>query len=111
MPNRRHMSAKASLAAGASRLAREMRLDDLIPGAPPAAQDLEITDLVFDDRLACPGSLFFCVPGFTRGGHDFAGGAVARGAVALVVERPLSLGVPEVLVNSVREAMAHAAAR
>ena len=26
-----------------------------------------------------PGSLFFCVPGFTRDGHDFAPDAVARG--------------------------------
>ena len=43
-----------------------------------------------------PGTLFFCVPGFTRDGHDFAPDAVARGAAALVVERPLGLGVPEV---------------
>ena len=28
-----------------------------------------------------PGTLFFCVPGFTRDGHDFAPDAVARGAV------------------------------
>ena len=35
-------------------------------------------------------------PGFTRDGHDFAPDAVARGAAALVVARPLGLGVPEV---------------
>ena len=46
-----------------------------------------------------PGTLFFCVRGFTRDGHDFAPDAVASGAAALVVERPLSLGVPEVLVG------------
>jgi UDP-N-acetylmuramoyl-L-alanyl-D-glutamate--2,6-diaminopimelate ligase len=51
------------------------------------------------------------VPGFTRDGHDFAGDAVARGAAALVVERPLGLGVPEVVVDDVRAAMARAAAR
>src|SRR3712207_7825427 len=34
-----------------------------------------------------------------------------RSAVALVVERPLGLGVPEVVVPSVRRAMAPAAAR
>ena len=45
-------------------------------------------------------------PGFTRDGHDFAPDAVARGAVALVVERPLGLGVPEVVVDDVRAAMA-----
>jgi UDP-N-acetylmuramoyl-L-alanyl-D-glutamate--2,6-diaminopimelate ligase len=57
-----------------------------------------------------PGTLFFCVPGFTRDGHDFAPDAIAHGAVALIVERPLGLGVPEVRVASVRAAMAPAAA-
>ncbi len=88
-----------------------MRLEDVIPGAPPAARDVEIRDLAYDDRRVGPGTLFFCVPGFTRDGHDFAPDALQRGAVALVVERPLGLNVPEVLVNSVREAMAHAASR
>ena len=49
--------------------------------------------------------------GFTRDGHDFAPDAVARGAAALVVERPLNLGVPEIQVPSVRAAMAPVAAR
>ena len=55
--------------------------------------------------------MFFCVRGFTRDGHDYAADAVARGAVALVVERPLGLGVPEVVVDDVRAAMAPVAAR
>jgi UDP-N-acetylmuramoyl-L-alanyl-D-glutamate--2,6-diaminopimelate ligase len=78
-------------------------------GEGPA--DVEVTDLAFDNRAAQPGTLFFCVPGFTRDGHDFAGDALARGAVALVVERPLGLGVPEVVVPDVRAAMAAVAAR
>ena len=49
--------------------------------------------------------------GFRSDGHDFAAQAVARGAAALVVERPLGLGVPEVLVASARAAMAPLAAR
>jgi len=73
--------------------------------------DVEIDGLAFDNRQVKPGTLFFCVPGFTRDGHDFAPDAVARGAVALVVERPLGLGVPEVRVDDVRAAMATAAAR
>jgi UDP-N-acetylmuramoyl-L-alanyl-D-glutamate--2,6-diaminopimelate ligase len=47
----------------------------------------------------------------TRDGHEFAAEAVARGAVALVTERVLDAGVPEVVVPSVRAAMAPAAAR
>src|SRR3954464_15096524 len=76
-----------------------------------AGPDVDVTRLTFDNRLVEPGALFFFVPGFTRDGHDFAADAVARGAVALVVQRPLGLGVPEVLVEDVRAAMALAAAR
>ncbi len=95
-----------------------MLLADVVPGARVAAGvlarppgDVEVTSLAFDARAVEPGALFFCVPGFTRDGHDFAPEAVARGAVALVVQRPLGLGVPEVLVDDVRRAMAPAAAR
>ena len=87
-----------------------MRLDRIIAGAPAGAGALEITGLAYDNRAVRPGTLFFCVPGFTRDGHDFAPDAIAHGAVALIVERPLGLGVPEVRVASVRAAMAPAAA-
>jgi UDP-N-acetylmuramoyl-L-alanyl-D-glutamate--2,6-diaminopimelate ligase len=72
---------------------------------------VEIGGLAFDNRAVEPGTLFFCVPGFTRDGHDFAPEAIERGAAALVVARPLNLGVPEVQVEDVRAAMAVAAAR
>jgi UDP-N-acetylmuramoyl-L-alanyl-D-glutamate--2,6-diaminopimelate ligase len=72
---------------------------------------VEIGGLAFDNRAVEPGTLFFCVPGFTRDGHDFARDAIERGAAALVVARPLDLGVPEVQVEDVRAAMAVAAAR
>src|SRR5947209_2431010 len=87
-----------------------MRLDQVIPGAPPEARAIEVAGLAYDNRAVRPGTLFFCVPGFACDGHDFAADAVARGAVALVVERPLNLGVPELVVESVRAAMAPAAA-
>src|SRR3954454_8212929 len=84
-----------------------MTLRELLGAGPDA---VEITRLAYDNRAVGPGTLFFCVPGFTRDGHDFAPDAVGRGAAALVVARPLGLGVPEVLVDDVRAAMAHAAA-
>ncbi|HEX8120936.1 MAG TPA: UDP-N-acetylmuramoyl-L-alanyl-D-glutamate--2,6-diaminopimelate ligase [Solirubrobacteraceae bacterium] len=75
--------------------------------APP----VEITGLAYDNRKVQDGTLFFCVRGFTRDGHDFAPDAIAHGAAALVVDHPLGLGVPEVVVDDVRAAMAPAAAR
>ena len=68
-----------------------------------------VTDLAYDSRDVRPGVVFFCVPGLQADGHDFAPEAVARGAVALVVERPLDLGVPQLVVADVRAAMAVAA--
>jgi len=84
-----------------------MTLRDLLGEGP----EVHVMALAYDNRAVKPGTLFFCVPGFTRDGHDFAPDAVARGAAALVVQRPLGLGVPEVLVDDVRAAMALAAAR
>ncbi len=84
-----------------------MKLADLLPGAPAVV----VSSLAYDSRDVTPGAGFFCVPGFQVDGHDFAADAVARGAAALVVERPLHLGVPEVVVRSVRAAMPSAAAR
>jgi UDP-N-acetylmuramoyl-L-alanyl-D-glutamate--2,6-diaminopimelate ligase len=59
-----------------------MRLDQVISGAPAGSQDVDVVGLAFDTRAVAPGTLFFCVPGFTRDGHDFAADAIARGAVA-----------------------------
>jgi UDP-N-acetylmuramoyl-L-alanyl-D-glutamate--2,6-diaminopimelate ligase len=93
-----------------------MRLDRLIAAAPAGETAgveiaVEIAGLAYDSRAVSPGDLFFCVSGFRSDGHDFAARAVRAGAVALVVERPLGLGVPEVVVPSARAAMAPVAAR
>lgn len=91
-----------------------MRLRELFHPELEIAADvagLEISALALDDREVRPGTLFFCVPGMTRDGHDFAPAAVAAGAAALVVERPLPLDIPQVCVADARAAMAPAAAR
>jgi UDP-N-acetylmuramoyl-L-alanyl-D-glutamate--2,6-diaminopimelate ligase len=88
-------------------------LDRLIAVLAPAevvgSASTEIHDLAYDARAAGSGSLFFCVPGQRADGHDFAPEAVANGAVALVVQRPLDLPVPQVVVADARVAMAVAA--
>ena len=84
-----------------------MLLSQLSEGAAP----IEIASLAYDSRAVQPGALFFCVPGGRSDGHDHAAEAITRGAVALVVERPLGLGVPELVVDSVRAAMAPLAVR
>lgn len=92
------------------------RLGDLARSAgdllvhSPGDQGLEIADLAYDSRAVGPGSLFFCIPGTSTDGHEYAPRAVASGAIALVVERELDLDVPQVVVAQARRAMPRMAA-
>lgn len=88
-----------------------MRLDRLLNGIeleqrPADGRRVEVTSIVDDSRDVTAGSLFCCVIGSTVDGHDRAEEAVANGAVALVVSRPLPLDVPQVLVSDVRASLA-----
>ncbi len=90
-----------------------MELDALIQALAPSevtgGRQVSIDDLAYDTRSVSRGALFFCVPGARTDGHDLAWEAIERGAEALVVERPLDVDVPQLLVPSTREAMAVAA--
>ena len=90
-----------------------MQIDSLISALAPREvvghAPVEIRDLAYDARAVEPGSLFFCVPGERADGHDFAPLAVEAGAVALVVERALDVAVPQLVVESARNAMPVAA--
>ena len=81
----------------------------LAPAQVVGVARADVADLAYDARRVQPGALFFCVPGDRADGHDFAPEAVERGAVALVVERPLDLPVPQLVVSDARIAMAVAA--
>ena len=86
------------------RLVAALGADEVVGLAP-----VEVRDLAYDARTVTPGAVFFCVPGSRADGHDFAAEAVERGAVALVVQRPLDLTVPQIVVPDARTAMAVAA--
>jgi UDP-N-acetylmuramoyl-tripeptide--D-alanyl-D-alanine ligase len=74
-----------------------------LAGADPAAR---VTGGVeFDSRKVGPGGLFVAFPGERVDGHDFAAGAVAAGAVAVLGTRPLA-GVPVVRVADPHAALA-----
>jgi UDP-N-acetylmuramyl-tripeptide synthetase len=76
-----------------------------------AAADPDIADVCYRAQAATPGALFVAVPGFAADGHDFAAEAVRRGAAALVVQRPVGLGVPAAVVPDARAALGPLAAR
>ena len=76
-----------------------------------SAPDVDISALAYSSESVAPGALFFCVPGFRADGHDFAAGGGRAGRRGAGRERPLGLGVPEVIVPDVRAAMPRRGAR
>ena len=70
------------------------RLADI---SPAEAQATRVSGTVeFDSRAIGPGGLFLALPGARADGHDFAAGAMAAGAVAVLAARPV--GVPAIVV-------------
>ena len=59
-----------------------------------------------DSRLVEAGGVFVARVGEAMDGHDFAASAVERGAALLLVERPLDLPVPQVVVPDATVALA-----
>lgn len=86
-----------------SRLATSAGLD--LEAADLLVSDVLVSDVTHDHRSVRPGSLFCCIVGTERDGHDLASEAVAAGAVALLVQRPTGAGVPELVVSDTRAAM------
>src|SRR5690606_22721785 len=87
-------------------------LQGLETSAPVGSADPEIRALASDSREVREGTLFVCLAGERADGHLFAKEALARGAAAVLAERPLDLGdAPLVLVPSTRRALAELALR
>ena len=94
-----------------------MKLRDLLSGYPEPFKvigliDCFISGLCCDSRKVCLGDLFIAL----RGGqeqdrHQFVGQAVERGAVALIVEEPVtvSIKIPQVIVRNSRACLSYIA--
>lgn len=72
--------------------------------------DLEISDLVYDSRLAKPGCAFVCLRGAASDGHKYAAMAAEKGAVAVIAEEPVEVSVPVILTQNTRLALAYLSA-
>lgn len=67
---------------------------------------VRLTGIAYDSRSVTSGDLFVALTGADVDGHAYAAEAVRRGAAALLTERPLALGVPELVVADSRAALA-----
>lgn len=81
------------------------------PAVPVASGSLPILGVTFNSRRVRAGCVFVAVPGEHVDGHDYVAAAVALGAAAVVVERPVEgLPAPQIVVDRSRAALAVAAA-
>ncbi|MDR2780810.1 MAG: UDP-N-acetylmuramyl-tripeptide synthetase, partial [Synergistaceae bacterium] len=74
--------------------------------------DPDIVRLEYDSRRVSNGRggvIFACVKGDNSDGHEFAKKAAASGAAALLTERELSAGIPQIVVPRTRAVMGAAA--
>ncbi len=73
--------------------------------------DVMVAGVTHDSRSVVPGGVFVTIPGGRIDGHEFAAAAVAGGATALIVERPLpEVAAAQLVVDAARPALASAAA-
>ena len=90
-----------------------MRLAELLATSDldPALGAIEVGGLSADSRAIRAGDVFFAIPGHAGDGLSFVDDAKRHGARAVVASRQVACGLPLVVVDDVRAALAHAAAR
>ncbi len=64
--------------------------------------DKEINALIYDSRKAAPGTVFVCICGAVRDGHDFAKEVSEKGTCVLIVEREVEVA-PDVTLIKVKD--------
>ena len=72
--------------------------------------ELAVTSVITDSRKIQPGCLFVALKGEKFDGHDYVEDAMAMGAAAVLVSRPVREGIPAVLVADTLRAFGSMAA-
>ncbi len=89
-----------------------MTLGELLRGLPTTrvvgSTATPIADIAYHSKAVRSGGLFVAIPGLQHDGHAFVSEAIARGAAAVVVQRPTEVppGVTQVVVADSRIALA-----
>ncbi len=74
-------------------------------GAKGDFPEKQVAGFAIDSRQTQEGEVFFAIQGANADGHEFAGTAQEKGAVALVGERPMKSELPQIIVPNTEEAM------
>ncbi len=93
-----------------------MKIRDYLADLPyeilQGSDEIEVGGIVTDNRKAEAGCLFVCIAGANFDGHSAAADVAAKGAAALIVEKPVEVpeGITVIRVESTRCALAHVSA-
>lgn len=79
-------------------------LGDSALGKPPRGS-IELSGITTDSRAVEQGRVFVALKGETFDGHDYVASAVAKGAAALVVSRPVPLASTGIPVYEVKDTL------
>jgi UDP-N-acetylmuramyl-tripeptide synthetase len=95
-----------------SRLLAEIMTESVngVLAGKSGAPDPDIQSIHYRSQSVLPGGLFVAIPGHQADGHAFIDDAVTRGAVAVIAERPVAIGVPYARVADSRKALAQISA-
>jgi len=91
---------------------RAFALNEILPVIDGQLQgeSCDFQGVSIDTRTLTAGDLYVAISGDRFDGHQFAEDAVAKGAVAIVADRPLNVSVPVLIVPDTREALGKIAA-
>ncbi len=74
-------------------------------------KSVEVSGISYNSKTTKQGDIFICLVGEHTDGHEYAQMAIDNGAVALLVERPVNIKIPQVVVNNTRHKIADIADR
>ena len=72
------------------------------------SDQIDVTELINDSRKVTEGSVFVCISGAVSDGHEYIEDVAAKGAAAVIVERPVDApeGLTVIHVDDTRYALA-----
>ncbi|XP_076037932.1 UDP-N-acetylmuramoyl-tripeptide--D-alanyl-D-alanine ligase-like [Oratosquilla oratoria] len=81
----------------------------IFTGGTLVGGDALLSKVVIDTRKPVDGAVYFAISGESFDGHQFVVDAVAKGAVAVVVEHDCGVDVPQLIVRNTRQTLADVA--
>lgn len=74
-------------------------------------KSVEVSGISYNSKTTKKGDIFICLVGEHTDGHEYAQMAIDNGAVALLVEHPVDIKIPQVVVSNTRHKIADIADR